>query len=427
MLATLTACTTGTTGGNAAPPPTFGGGSPWVGSFAAVVLPPPVNSLTDVACATASRCWAVGSTVGGAGAPNGAAVIATVNRGATWSNQVIPPQVGYLSRVACSDQRHCTAVGQAAQTSNGQAVAIATVNGGSSWILEAVPPGILDITAVTCRPNRSCIAIGTTAGGAAALVSTSSASGWQAAGPLPAGMSGATAIDCTDAAHCWVTAHTAVDADHVAGAVALTTDGGTAWAAVALPKGLGYLNGVSCIEGSPTGSGAVPTTTSVAVPTTAPVSTTAPGTPTTAATTTTTTTTAPPTTTTAAAPVVGVAGARCTVVGTTSTSLNGARTGHGILLTSANGGASWADRAVTPSSASLADVSCTAIGSCVTVGSTPSASAAAGLIILTGPATSPWKSPATLAAPQPLTAVSCTSLAACVVVGESISEHLSGG
>ena len=118
------------------------------------------------------RCWAVGSTVGVGGAPNGAAIITTADGGVRWSTQVIPPTVGYLSAIACSDPRHCTAVGQAGQTSDGQSVVIVTTDGGAAWTQAQTPPGILDVTAVSCQPDRRCLAIGSTAAGGVALVST---------------------------------------------------------------------------------------------------------------------------------------------------------------------------------------------------------------------------------------------------------------
>jgi hypothetical protein len=356
-------------------------------------------------------------------------VIATVNGGATWSNQVVPAQVGYLSRIACSDQRHCTAVGQTTQTTAGQGLTIDTVDGGATWALEPLPAGVLDVTAVACEPGRSCIAVGTTAGGATALASNPSHAGWTQLGALPPGVSEARAISCTSATDCWVTGSTTINTDTIAGVVALTTDGGSTWAMATEPKGLGYLNGVSCIAGAPSGSGALPTTTvtaAAAAPAAAATSST-PGSAPVGAPTTTTTTVAPTTTTTSPAPTVGVAGVRCTVVGTTATGVNSTRSGRGVLLTSDNGGAAWTTQAVTPSSASLSDVSCTAIDTCVAVGSTGRTSATAGLIILTGQAGDPWHGPAVVPSPQSLSAVSCVSLSACVVVGESISEHLVGG
>ena len=427
---TMAACTSASTSSSTSTASTFPGGSPWLGRFVAAALPSPVNALTDVACATSTRCWAVGSTVGGSGAPNGAALITTANGGVTWTGQAIPPQVGYLSAIACSDQHHCIAVGQAAQNSNGQAASIATSNGGATWTLLAPPAGVLDITTVTCRPDRRCLAIGTTAGGSTALASTSSTSGWTQRGPLPAGISGVTSISCTDDRTCWVTGHTLVDADHVNGVVALTSNGGATWAVEATPKGLGYLHGVSCLPGSTTGSGALPIRSGTGTAATTSTATAPSTTTTTAAAADSTTTAAPQATaaptTTAPAPIVGVAGARCTVVGTSATVLNGARTGHGILLTSDNGGATWADRTVPATSAALSGISCTALATCVAVGSTVASAPAAGIILVTGSTDSPWRHAPSVSAPLSLSAVSCVSVSSCVAVGESISEHLSG-
>ena len=422
LLAFATACNASPSS-QAVAPETLAPGSSWVGAFSPVGLPSPVNSLTSLTCRNAKLCWAVGSTVGGAGAPNGAALIATTDGGAKWTPQVIPATVGYLSGISCSDNRHCTAVGQAAQTSNGQAVIIVTSNGGSVWTSVPVPAGILDLTAVTCRPDGWCVAAGTGADSVVTLVSSSPTSTWTQAGSLP-GMNGATDISCSDNRSCWVTAHTSVDVDHVTGTVALTTDGASSWTAVRTPTGIGYLNGVSCLDGPATGSGALPTTTT-APPTTATTATTAPTTAAAGQTTAPTATVpAVATTTTPPAPIVGVAGVRCTVVGTTAETLNDARAGHGVILSSDNGGGTWTDDAVSPTAAALMDVSCPAIGSCATAGSSVASYKLAGVAILSGSPAHPWRGPAVVGFPQPLAAISCVSTAHCVVVGESISEHL---
>ncbi len=408
------ACTFSSTAGPE--PSTIAAGSPWLGAFTAVLPPAPVNSMTAVDCPTDTSCWAVGSTVGGAGAPNGAAVIATTNGGESWTSQVIPPTAGYLSGISCSDQHDCVAVGQATLSSNGQGVVIATVNGGRSWQPRPTPPGFLDITAVSCRSDHRCIAVGDVAGGAAALSSASAGSAWVQRGTLPTGVSGATDVSCSDDAHCWVTARSSPDPDHVAGVVALTTDGGSTWTALSTPTGLGYLNGISCLS-SGGGNAALPFAATSA-PTTAGQTGTPP--------------TAPGTTAAGAAPAApvpttGVAGAHCTVVGTTSNTLDTVRSGRGVILTTGNGGGEWSSRPVPASSASLVGVSCTGIDSCVMAGSSVSTSTQAGSVILTGPTGSQWKHVAEVDTPQPLTGVSCVSQSRCVVVGESISEHLVGG
>jgi len=415
LVASVAACTSSPD--QAAPPSTFGAGSPWQGSFTSVALPAPVNSLTALECVNALRCWAVGSTVGVGGAPNGAAIITTADGGVRWSTQVIPPTVGYLSAIACSDPRHCTAVGQAGQTSDGQSVVIATSDAGGSWTQAQTPPGTLDVTAVSCQPDRRCLAIGSTAAGGVALVSTSAGSTWTMQGALPPNITGANDISCSNAQTCWVTAQTVLNPDHVSGAIAVTTDGGSSWATEAIPNGVGILNGVSCLVGSPTGAGALPTTSTV--PTTAPPSATPTAAPPSA-----TPTAAPPSATPTTA-AFGVAGINCTVVGTTATSFDAGRSGQGVILTTGNGGATWTNQTV-PTAASLMDVSCTGIGSCVGVGSSVSSSSEAGLAVLSGSPQHPWQRPAMVGAPQPLTAVSCQSSSQCVVVGESILEYLAG-
>ena len=413
----LTACSTTPTTAGSTTSSTFGAGSPWSGGFHAVALPSPVNSLRSVACASATRCWAVGATVGVAGAPNGAALIATTDGGATWAGQTIPPTMAYLSAISCSGQRLCTAVGQLA---TGQGGVIVTTSGGTTWSQEPVPAGILDLTAVTCRPDRRCLAVGTTVGTAVVLSSTAPGGAWSQLGSLPATDSGGTGLSCTTDQDCWVTAHTSVDVDHVAGTVALTSDGGSTWTTVPTPSGIGYLNGISCLAGPVTGSGALPFT-STTVPSAGSPGATPPTPSTTVAPTTTPSTTVAPTTTTA---VVGTAGARCTVVGTDATTLDGARSGHGLLFTTDNGGATWSRSHLPSTAAALTGVSCVAIGTCVAVGSFVALAAQAGLILVSGSTGQPWRTSSTVGVPQPLAAVSCVSTTACAAVGESLIERL---
>jgi hypothetical protein len=97
------------------------------------------------------------------------------------------------------------------------------------------------------------------------------------------------------------------------------------------------------------------------------------------------------------------------------------------MFTTDNGGATWTNQTVLVTDASLNDVSCTAIGTCVAVGSSTVAVPEAGVVMVSGSPSAPWKRPSSIGFPQPLTAVSCVSATHCVVVGESIIEHLVGG
>ncbi len=343
-------------------------------------LPTPVNSLVAVSCPTATRCVAVGSTVGVDGAPNGAGIVTSSNGGASWTVAVVPPTVGFLSDVSCVDARRCVAVGQ---SGSGVGAIVATSNGGTTWTPQPVLTGAGDVTAVSCLTDGACMAVATGALGAIALVENR-AGGWAQVGVLPPGMSGATSISCTDDQHCWATARTMPDVDRVAGTVASTTDGGGHWAASPVPSGMGFLNGVSCQSTSAsTSSGAAG---------------------------------------------AGASGVDCVVVGTTSSTLDAVRSGRGVILSSTDGGASWTSEPVSAFVAALSDVSCTGPGSCVAVGTSVSGPADAGISILTGNDTgassSVWKGAATVGSPQALTSVSCISTSACVAVGESTSLHL---
>ena len=415
---------------------TIAPGSPWLGGLTAVTLPSPVNSLDAVDCVTPLRCWAVGSTVGTAGAPNGAAVVSTTDGGATWAIETVPATVGYLSAISCSDLRHCIAVGQATQTSNGQGAIIVTTDGGATWTPATVPVGALDVTAVACQPDRHCLAMATTAAGTVALVTAPAQPTWVQRGTLPPPLGGATGISCPDRLDCWVTAPAEVNVDHVAGEVAVTTDGGTTWSITAAPAGAGYLNDIVCTRRS-SGQGGLPFTSTTTPVTTAPVTTTpvttAPVTATaqpgvtSAPTTTVPPTTVPPPSTTSTTAPAGVPGAWCVTVGTSAATVTGTRTGHGVILTTVDGGARWSAQKVTPTAAALLGVSCTAVDSCVAVGSAVGLEPQAGVAVLTGPTGHPWTRSAAVFAPQALTAVSCTSTSHCLMVGESISEHLVGG
>jgi photosystem II stability/assembly factor-like uncharacterized protein len=107
--------------------------------------------------------------------------------------------------------------------------------------------------------------------------------------------------------------------------------------------------------------------------------------------------------------------------------VTGTRTGHGVILTTVDGGTSWTSQRVAPSAAALLGVSCTTVDACVAVGSAVGLEPHAGVAVLTGPTGHPWKKASAVFAPQALTGVSCTSASRCLMVGESISEHLVGG
>ncbi|MGB7051122.1 MAG: hypothetical protein WBG41_06105 [Acidimicrobiales bacterium] len=390
--------------------------TPWAGSFNSVDLPLPVNSITSVSCPTKSSCWATGSTEGGGGNALGAAILATRNGGATWTPESIPNTIGYLSSISCRDASHCVAVGETTTALGMEGVALVTSDGGRVW---AGPPpiaGTTDITAVTCGPSGGCLAVASGSSGAVAVTLEPDGT-WQTVGPLPPGTSGATDVSCADDEHCWVTGATTVGADNIVGSVAYTTDFGATWTAVPVPPGTGMLNGLSC-SSSAKSAGSLPFgATSTTVP---PAGTTttgsAPGAPSGAP----STTVVPPTTTTT---LPGVPGFDCTAVGTTSTTLDAPRAGHGLILRTTSGGSTWTAERVPATAASFTDISCPTAGSCAAVGTSVATAPEAGLVVLTGDGNI-WKHAATVAVPQPVAAVSCASVGHCVMAGEAVSEWL---
>lgn len=425
VLMATTACSPSVHQDSAPPVGLIATSTPWVGSFNSVDLPLPVNAVTSVSCPTASSCWATGATEGGGGNALGAAILVTHNGGATWAMDGIPTTIGYLSSVSCRDVSHCVAVGETTTAIGMEGVALTTVDGGKVW--GGPPPiaGTSDVTAVTCPPGGRCLAVASTPTGAAALVSEPDGT-WQTEGPLPPGVSGTTGVSCADGEHCWVTEETTLNADNVGGSVAYTTDFGATWVAVTIPPGTGMLNGLTCST-SARSAGSLPFGTTG---TTGPSGTTSPGG---AATTApasgvpppaTSTTTLPATTSTTTTTLPGVPGFDCTVVGTTSTVINSPRTGHGLILTTNDGGSSWTAQHVPSTAASFAAISCPVAESCAVAGTSVTTATESGLVVLTGSGSDPWKRPAVVRVPQPVAAVSCAAVGRCVMAGEAVSEHL---
>jgi hypothetical protein len=111
------------------------------------------------------------------------------------------------------------------------------------------------------------------------------------------------------------------------------------------------------------------------------------------------------------------------VVGTTSTTVESPRAGHGLILRTTSGGSTWTAERVPATAASFTDISCPTAGSCAAVGTSIATAPEAGLVVLTGDG-NPWKHAATVTVPQPVAAVSCASVGHCVMAGEAVSEWL---
>lgn len=100
------------------------------------------------------------------------------------------------------------------------------------------------------------------------------------------------------------------------------------------------------------------------------------------------------------------------------------RSGHGLVLTTPDGGSQWTPAAVSPNVAALTGISCPPGGSCVAVGASAANVPAAGVVLLGGGTGRVWRKAVTVTLPQAVAAVSCPALGHCVMGGATVSEAL---
>jgi hypothetical protein len=126
------------------------------------------NTLSKVACASAARCIAIGSS--GVGKP-----LIEENTGGGWTIVKVPI-TGGLSDVTCPSPTYCIAVGFSGSIFAGKPLIVE--NTGSDWTV--VPAGTDDgtLNGVTCASVTHCFAVGNRPGGDT-LVEEYSGRGWE--------------------------------------------------------------------------------------------------------------------------------------------------------------------------------------------------------------------------------------------------------
>ena len=199
---------------------TSDGGQTWTNAS----LPFGLNDLYGIACPSTTTCYAVGS-----GDDSSAAIVGTTDGGSTWTVQSLPTGVTSLDGIACPSQTQCSAVGTDADFN---AVIVSTSDGGTTWTSQAPPPGAGELAAISCPSSLDCYAVGTnnnspstnadviatTDGGV--TWSTDVVSGYQA---------NLRSISCASTMNCQVVGY---DAN---GQVLTTSDGGISWSFENLP------------------------------------------------------------------------------------------------------------------------------------------------------------------------------------------------
>jgi photosystem II stability/assembly factor-like uncharacterized protein len=141
---------------------TSDGGTTWTKQS----VPPNVSFLSAVACPTVKTCVAVGSKSVHGGHKQVGVVIRTHNGGATWTIQRIPPGLNDLSGISCPSVSDCEAVG------DGDLTALGTTDGGAAWTPQGVPSSVESLAGVACPSVSDCEAVGLTGSGDGAAVGT---------------------------------------------------------------------------------------------------------------------------------------------------------------------------------------------------------------------------------------------------------------
>lgn len=150
------------------------------GSWSASAAPAGFQTLTGVACAGASRCVAVGTSVAG-GHP-----LAMVGHGTSWATLSLPSQVVSVSAVGCASASTCW-IG-ALLTGSKPAMLRSTSlprTDQTAWNIEALPPEVTSISSISCASTDDCRAVGALANGGSLVLGAGTApSGlaWQVSG-----------------------------------------------------------------------------------------------------------------------------------------------------------------------------------------------------------------------------------------------------
>jgi len=335
--------------------------------------PSGTGGLEAVSCPSARDCWAVGTppptTSASAGVPAVLALDTTTDGGVSWHTlHVAVANPMELVGISCPDRADCIAVG--AINGSGQLLGgvLATADGGRSWHSLAAPSGAVDLVGVSCTTAQRCMVLATD--GSTYWSETTADGGriWQRGGGLPAGFGGASGVTCTSSGTCLVAGYTSASPGKGTGAIAFSVDAGTGWAAASVPTGIGLLHDVSC------GSAL-----------------------------------------------------NCIAVGTLATSSTDVTPGRGAILTSEDGGQTWASVPPPPGVNDAFGVSCPTAKRCATVGTVwapTNPPTPIGGVVTSRDGGASWKTPRAVYIPVGLVSVDCPVATSCVAVGNDVAARI---
>jgi photosystem II stability/assembly factor-like uncharacterized protein len=196
-------------------------------------VPTGVEVLVDIACPSASTCYAVGY-----GATDGV-VLTTTDDGSSWNLRALA-STALLSGIACPSSTHCFAVGLSQQTLGD---ILSTSNGGATWVTESAP--VTDeLVQVACPSYVSniCYAVGFDGSNGTILRTINGGSTW-ARESMSSSVESVVNVACPSYVSnlCY-----AVGSSTSNTGVTLQTTDGVTWSTEILPKGIGDLSGVAC-------------------------------------------------------------------------------------------------------------------------------------------------------------------------------------
>lgn len=335
--------------------------------------PAGIGDLEAVACATTSRCWAVGAMpVSRQTASAGGATVVlarTTDGGGHWGAVRVHTNAPVeLTAISCPVAHSCTSVGATSVNGIPVGAVLTTTNAGRTWVTRPAPTGSVDLVGVDCRSATDCMTLATDGTVYWAAVTTDGGRAWQREGTLPAGFGGPGGISCPRPGHCLVAGYTSVSSGKGAGAVAITGDGGATWQLATLTSGTGLLHAVAC-----------PSSTI------------------------------------------------CLAAGTSSTIDTDLSPAPGALLVSSDGGATFSADSAPAGMDDGFGLACSTPARCVLVGTVWTAGHApvpSGSVLVTDDAGRQWRRVASRFVPVGLVGVACPAPTACVAAGNDVVARI---
>lgn len=326
----------------------------------------------------------------GLGAGAGPALGVPAWRAASVASQGTAPALAGLGGVSCPTAGVCFAIGGEAGFPQGRAVIIGTADGGARWNVLGQPVGPHFFYGITCAAARHCKVAGIGPFDAGTVYTTRDGGTVWTKDPVVLGGEPFLAIACHTPRQSCEAGGTGVQPLMYG-----TPDGGKTWSSQPVP-GLSMVDGLAC----PTASVCVASGYDggrISLPTAAIATTTDGGSRWTAQ----------------AVPGGSVNDVACpTARVCTAAAVAGAGAGHGEMLRTANGGATWFRQHLPAGTPGLLSISCPSVSDCVAVGF-----ASASWATTDGGRT--WTTQPVPAGVADLRSVSCPTASICEAVGES--------